>query len=424
MKTAGVIAEFDPFHNGHAFFLRRVRELTSADFIIALMSGDFTQRGKAAVAGKKLRTETALLNGADVVIELPVQYSTASAELFAMGGVAILDALQCVDVLCFGTEESDIGKLKRMAEILGHETVEYKEKLTSLLKKGMNYPAARTQALKETMPALEDEEGMEDILAGPNNILALEYLKAINKLGSVMDTVNIKREAVDHNAPDTCGVYSSGGNIRQMLQRKRSLDAVKDYLPENTLSLLKEHWEKDFPVFDDDMSSLMRYRLLVETEDSLRQYADMNEDLARRVVNKRAEFEDVTQFTGLLKTKNLTYTRISRALLHTMLSVKRDEMEQYAPAGYAGFARVLGFRAGASKLIDIMRAQSKISVITRTADHRKLPEGPFRDMFEADLRAADIYHSIVKDVYGTDMVPDISAPAYTAEYGSLCYHVL
>ena len=149
MRAAGVIAEFDPFHNGHAYFLRRVRELTSADFIIVVMSGDYTQRGNPALLRKSLRTEAALMNGADIVLELPVQYATASAELFALGGVSILDSLKLADFLCFGTESDDMEALSMAADILASETEAFKESLDQKLREGMSYPAARLQALQD-----------------------------------------------------------------------------------------------------------------------------------------------------------------------------------------------------------------------------------------------------------------------------------
>ena len=168
MKVAGVIAEFDPFHNGHAFFLRRVRELTSADFIIAVMSGDYTQRGNPAMAGKRWRTEAALINGADIVIELPVQYATASAEPFAMGGVSILESLGCVDVLCFGTEEQDMEMLREASEILCDETDELKERLGGYLREGMNYPAARAKAVSDLLlsSGAHGSDRITDIMSG------------------------------------------------------------------------------------------------------------------------------------------------------------------------------------------------------------------------------------------------------------------
>ena len=331
MRVAGVIAEFDPFHNGHAYFLRRVRELASADFIIAVMSGDFTQRGNIAVAGKRLRTEAALLNGADIVIELPVQYSTASAELFAMGGVSLLHSLGVVDTLCFGAEEEDVSKLKAVAELLSNESDEFKESLGAQMKEGASYPAARLKALKETLYGRSSEnigtellenlsaDELSDVLCQPNNILAIDYLRALKRLDSTMDTMTVKRTSVDHDSTNTYGIYSSAKNIRNTLKITRSLDAVSPYLPEDTIPLLHEHFEIDFPVFDDDLSSLMKYRLLMEDADSLMQYADMNSDLAKRIINKRSDFINFSQFTELIKTRNLTYTRISRALLHVLL---------------------------------------------------------------------------------------------------------
>ncbi len=427
MKVAGVIAEFDPFHNGHAFFLRRVRELTSADFIIAVMSGDFTQRGNIAVAGKRLRAESALKNGADIVIELPVHFATATAELFATGGVSLLDALGCVDVLCFGTESDDIEPLKSLAAVLGDETEAFKESLTSHLKEGMSYPAARMAAVIDTAGIPEDvtgitEDRIKEIMSKPNNILGIEYMKALHRTGSDMAVVNVRREAVDHDAVNTYGAYSSARNIRQILKDTHSLDAVVGYLPENTLPLLREHFDIDWPVFDDDMSSLMKYRLLMEDETSLMQYADMSTDLARRIIKRRPDFISVTQFTELIKSRNLTYTRISRALLHMFLSVTKEDMKlfdhSHAVPGEEsrhfpdmGYVRILGFRKEASGLIDMIKERSGLPVVFRSAEYEKLLKVPYLRIFEKGLRASEISGSIVKDIYGTDIPSDISSVA-------------
>ena len=423
MKVAGVVAEFDPFHNGHAYFLRRVRELTSADFIIAVMSGDFTQRGNTAIAGKRLRAEAALLNGADVVIELPMQYATASAETFAMGGVTILDSLGVVDTLCFGTEETDIEPLHELAGTLSLETDEFKERMGLYLREGMNYPAARIKALSDIMSGggRSGPAGgrIADIMSRPNNILAVEYLKAGRAIGSAMNAVNVKREAVDHDSSNSYGIYSSAKNIRKILWKTRSLDAVSVYLPEASLSLMREHFGVDFPLYDDDLSLLMRYRLLMEDEDSLMRYADMNSDLAHRMINRRKEFISVSQFTELIKTRNLTYTRISRALLHVLLSVTKEDMERYTATKEKGrpavYARLLGFRREASSLMEELRERSSIPVISRTSDYKTALKEPERKMFADTLRASDIYHSVVKDVYGTDVLADILAPAAAKE---------
>lgn len=421
MKTAGVIAEFDPFHNGHSYFLRRVRELTSADFIIAVMSGDYTQRGNAAVMGKRLRAKAAMLNGADAVIELPVQYSTASAELFAYAGVSLLDKLGCVDHLCFGTETSDLKILCLAADILSSETDEYKEILNSYLKKGMNYPEARMKAAAETMQetgkmdAAFSADELSDVLRGSNNILAIEYLKALKKLGSGIQPLNIKRESVDHDSVNTFGIYSSAKNIRETLKTTNSFESVSGFLPENTLPMIREHFSVDFPVFNDDLSLLYKYSLEMETEPSLIRYADMSTDLARRIIKHRNEFQTVSQFTELIKTRNITYTRISRALLHTLLRITKEDIGKYRDAGTAGYARVIGFRKEASGLIDRMNEKSSVPVLTRLSDHRKYIKAPFDRMLEDTLRSSYIYDSVIKDIYDTDITPDISRMAVSED---------
>lgn len=411
MKVAGVIAEFDPFHNGHAYFLRRVRELTSADFIVVVMSGDYTQRGNISLMGKALRARAAMQNGADAVIELPVQYATSSAELFASGAVSVLEALKIIDHLCFGTETNDLKALISAADILSEETEAFRERLDEKLKQGMSYPAARLEAIRETGAY----EGQADMLCLPNNILAVEYLKALNKLGSGMQPVNVKRETVDHDDANTYGIYSSAKNIRETMRITHSLDSVEMYLPENTLLLLREHYQADFPIFADDLSLLVKYRLSMETEESLMRYADMSRDLSHRIINHRNDITEVTRFTELIKTRNITYTRISRALLHMLLGITREDMKSYADAGMTGYVRLLGFRKEASPLIDMMNQKSAVPVLSRLADYKKMVEPPFDRMLSDTLRASDIYNYVIKDTYDTDIPADISHIAVSAD---------
>ncbi len=411
MKAAGVIAEFDPFHNGHAYFLRRVREATSADFIIVVMSGDYTQRGNPALLGKYLRAEAAMRNGADIVLELPVQYATASAELFALGGVSILDSLKLADFLCFGTESDDMEALSMTADILASETEAFKESLDQKLREGMSYPAARLQALQDT----GGPKGLYELLSRPNNILAVEYIKALKRLDSSMRPVSIKREAVDHDSVNTFGIYSSAKNIRESLRLTGAFDSVEGYLPENTLSLLRESFQSDFPVYDDDMSLLMKYRLCMESAESLMRYADMSAGLAKRMMNKRRDFTVCSQFAELVKTRNLTYTRIARAMLHALIGITKEDMKLYLEAGTVGYARLLGFRKEASGLIDLLNEKSDIPVISKLSGYRKRIRAPFDRMLEDTIRASDIYHFLIKDVYGTDVVSDLSRMAYSKE---------
>ena len=481
MKVAGVIAEFDPFHNGHAFFLRRVREVTSADFIIAVMSGDFTQRGNIAIGGKRLRTEAALLNGADIVIELPVQYATASAETFATGGISILKALNCVDAICFGTEEEDIKALKSVARIFENESGEFKENISDCIKEGMSYPKARLEAAVRNSGAAGkglSGDRIAEILCQPNNILAIEYIKAVSKLwnkrevaenvrdkavdikcdkvdikqdkinvkckevdinqekvninkekvninqkrtdihakqGLTPELVNIKRQSVDHDSVNTYGIYSSAKNIRNTLERTNSPETVAGFMPDNTKRLMEEHFGIDYPTFNRDLSSLLRYRLIMEEADSLMKYADMSAELARRIEKHKNDYIDISQFTELIKTRNLTYTRISRALLHVLLSIKKDSMKEYAEYGYTGYARVLGFKKGASELIRFMNEKANVPVITRCAEYKGKLKHPFKEMYEEDLKASLIRDLIVKEIYDTDLTGDLARITVTKD---------
>ena len=405
MTTVGVIAEFDPFHNGHAYFLRRVRELTSADFIIAVMSGDFTQRGDAAIAGKRMRTRIALENGADIVMALPVQYSTASAEIFALGGVSLLDSLGVTEGICFGTEDDDLGILQEAALLLESEDADISEGIRSGLKSGLSYPAARLDALKaqSSTPAQ-----IADALTKPNNILAVEYLKAMAKLDCSLTPVNIKREGTDHDSTNSYGIYCSAKMIRQTLKVTRSADSILKYVPGDSAASYLEEAGILYPIFLNDFSSLLKYRLLNEDARSLISYSDMNIDLARRIMKNLTGFVNADQFTELIKTKNMTYTRISRALIHTLLGITKEDMKTYTDSGITGFARVLGLKKGAAGILDKIREVSKVPVITRPSEYKSLLKKPFTKMFEDDLKASRIYDTVVREKFDTAVDDDLT----------------
>ncbi len=406
--TVGVIAEFDPFHNGHAYFLRRVRQLTSADFIIAIMSGDFTERGEAAIAGKKLRTKIALMNGADMVIELPVQYSTSSAENFALGGVSLLDRLNVADTLCFGTEDDDLTILQEAAEILSYEDFELSEDIKDGLKSGLNYPAARLNAIRQK--ACDNSASIAEALIKPNNILGVEYLKALIRTGSSLKPVNIKREGVDHDSTNSYGIYGSAKMIRKTLKLTGSFISASKYVPQDSVDTYLESFDIDYPVFLNDFSALLKYRLLMEDETSLISYSDVNYDLSRRIMNNLNKYISYDQFIELIKTRNITYTRVSRALLHTLLSITKSDMRSYMENGIIGYARVLGMKKEASPLLDEIRKNASVPVITRVAEYKKLLGHPFDKMFEDDLKASEIYNTIIKDKFNTSLESDISSP--------------
>ena len=289
MKTAGIIAEYNPFHRGHQYQIDALRARTRADFIVVAMSGDFVQRGEPAVFDKYTRTRMALSCGADLVLELPVAFATSSAEDFAACGVALLDKLGAVDILCFGSE---LGEL---------EPEEFKSRLRELLKRGLSYPAAR-------YAALSDHGVLKNPLSSPNNILAVEYLKALKRRKSAIAPVTIRREGQGYHeleAPERC--LPSASAIRKLILEGKP-ERWRSLLPEAALAALLSEGAEAAPIRTDDMSLLLQYRLLESVRDGrdLSRYADLSPELAARL---EKSIPDVSGYSGcvtMLKTRGYT----------------------------------------------------------------------------------------------------------------------
>lgn len=442
MKTIGIIAEYNPFHNGHRYQIEQIKKQTLAENIVIVMSGDFVQRGTPAFTDKYLRTQMALSCGADFVFELPVSFSCASAEYFAGGAISLLTSLGFVDGLCFGAECEDLSILKKAADILGTPSKDFESAIHSLVSQGISYPKAREQALRQSCPELfygsssheisfqdsankisfqnfarrtsfqnsaskasvqnfsdsgipeEIPDGMMEKTTGffssPNNILAIEYLKALSLNSSHLEPVLIKRAGAGYHETelkkDTS--YASASAIRSLFYSKKyadALDSVSDYIPEPVRKILEENPYR-CPVHADDFSALLYYRLLKLTGNDL-DVLDMNEDIYHRMKNLRNQFESVSTFTEELKTKQYTYSRISRILFHLLLDIK-SPLPVRVP-----YARLLGFRREKSSLLRRIR---RIPLITKPADGFKQLSAD-RDacaLYEKDVFAASLYRQI------------------------------
>lgn len=383
MKIVGLIAEYNPFHNGHKYHIEKAKEVTEADHVIVVMSGDFVQRGTPSIMPKRLRCEAALKAGASLVIELPTCYSTASAESFAFGAVSILDKLGCVDAICFGSECGEIKNLELLAKILIEEPAEYKEALQYYLRQGESYPAARQKAMYEYF----DSDVATPILAEPNNILGIEYLKALHKISSEMKPYTISREFSKYHDKVLNEVFSSASAIRKEIN-ENGLENIEGHIPEEGLDLFTENFENRFPVVANDFSLLLKYRLLKENKESLSEYLDVSEELANRIINNRNQFVDYDQFCELLKTKEVTYSRISRALLHILLEIKKDDLAKIENA------RVLGFRKDSTAVLSAIKETSMIPLVGKVV-------GIEDPMILKDVFAANLYESVVTDKFKT-----------------------
>ena len=386
MKIVGLITEYNPFHAGHLYHMQQARELTGADYCVVLMSGSFVQRGEPAIFDKYRRTKAALLAGADLVLEMPVAFSTASAHEFAAYGVALLSAIG-VNAVVFGSECGQIEFLKQAASALNHESAEFQERLRKGLKAGLTYPQARAKAL-------EMEDTWASVLSSPNNILGIEYLRAAEDLHSPMEFYTISRKGsgyhedtlADANFPSASAIR---GIIRNSLSKDKDLlDILASHLP----AVTHPAYTGAVPVFVDDFSELLNAAVLqLQATFSI---ADLSPELAARLAKPPyfpLSFEERIQ---ALKTRQLTYTRVSRALLHLVLGMREEDISRWKEEGYALYARILGFRRQSSPLLSCLHKKSSIPLITKMADAAQNLSPSALALLEQEVYASHLYQTV------------------------------
>jgi predicted nucleotidyltransferase len=416
MKTIGIIAEYNPFHSGHAYQIREIRERFGADYVVVVMSGDFVQRGEPAVFDKYLRTEIALNCGADLILELPVCFAVSSAEDFAMTGVTLLDRLGIVDGICFGSELGDIEPLKAAAQILSEEPEAYKETLKSALRAGESFPKARSQALSSVMyTQYADAAPIDpDILSSPNNILGIEYLKALQRRNSRIEPLTICRQGQGYNdtkLPDQLAsiYHPSASALRAGIQdgsidyfqylRTLYQDIAKGSADGADISspiLPNPDQYSRIPVFADDLSVILNWKLqeLIAADQDLTAFSGISPELAGRLRNNALQFETFTGRIGQLKTKQYTYTRISRALLHLLLGITDEDIAQTKAQDYCSYVRILGFRRSSGALLSAIKQNCTLPIITKTADAEQLLDDNSRKHFRRDLLASHLRQTL------------------------------
>ncbi len=345
MGITGIIAEYNPFHLGHAYQLRKIRE-TSAKTVV-VMSGDAVQRGEFSVTDKWNRTELALRNGADLVIELPPVYSLSSANLFAEGAVRILSSLSFVDDICFGAEDST-STLSRLADILDGSDTALEEKIRHYLSLGMSYPKAQHDAVLSLYGDVFSEA-----MSRPNNILGIEYIKAVRKYGNRLGIRAIPRTSVHDGGPDNG--YASGLAIRKMM--RKGDPSWKDYVPSDDLSLYEGQ------VFTEDCFMLLISRLREpDALDKLSRTPDTSEGIENRIVAAAREAEDYESLLSGIKSKRYPLSRIRRILMNFLLGITRDDvslMEKSKP-----LVRVLGIRKDSMELLSLLSSDNDIELVT------------------------------------------------------------
>ena len=358
MKITAIIAEYNTFHNGHAYHIEETKRLTGADRIIVIMSGSFVQRGTPAICDKHIRAKAALENGADLVLELPLSYAVGNAEVFASGAVEILDRLGIVDILSFGAETDNLQELIDIAAFLNNETDEFKDTIKQEMASGKNYAQARANAMPKINVAL---------FSSPNAILGIEYIRALQKRNSSIQPFIVCRQGAGYNdtalqSRRTGKNFTSATAIRKVLLSDRAEEyraKLSGLVPEGMLADLYTELSHHGLICENDFSLLLHEKILTSSDADLVSHPSINEDLANRICRHQYRFKSFSAFADLLKCKNYTHSRIRRALLEILLDLKQPTA--------VNKVRVLGCRKESLGLLSEIFSRGSVSLVTSLA---------------------------------------------------------
>lgn len=424
MKIAGIIAEYNPFHTGHAYHIQKTRKITDADFVITVISGDFVQRGGPAFLSKHQRTRMALLGGADLVFELPATHSCESAEFFARSGVELLHGLGCVDVLSFGSECGDIRPFQVLGTYLADEPDVFRTLLQEKLKSGLSFPAARRNALSELLSGEKSIPDLTAFLSSPNNILGIEYCKALHRLNSPIQPVTLLREGNGYHEKSLGREFPSASAVRNFclsltaaenppkqdpVASKLShaadtpaIDQLSGCFPPEVFSYLQSEHLLRYTVTEQDFSLLLRWLVMSSDAENLSSYLDLSPDLANRMIHAAEKYENFSQFISLIKTKELTYSRICRALFHALLDIRSVPSLPYA--------RLLGFRKSAAPVLTRIKEMGTLPLITKLADAPSILDEKGISLLNHNTRISNLYETILCEKTHKTFVHEYSKP--------------
>lgn len=381
MNITGIITEYNPFHLGHELHLKKSKELTNCDGVICVMSGNFVQRGLPALTDKWTRTKMALEAGVDLVVELPTVYATSSAEFFSFGAVSLLDSLNVVDNLCFGSESGNIDLIKKLSEIIVNEPTDFKEYLKNFLKEGLPFPKARSLALIKYLNENEHNiplENIESILNSSNNILAIEYCKSLYKLNSNIRPFTIKRLGADYNKDELSkNEIASASAIRKSIYSS-NIDEILEFMPEYTYKLLKNASFSNL----NKMFELIRYSIL-SNPSIFKNIPEASEGIDNKIIQNIGRANSLDELINLCKSKRYSYTRLNRILCHVLLSIDEDvlALRKTSP----NYLRILGFNKKGREIIKEIKKNSDIILVNKLSKTKPDP------MLNLDIKATNIY---------------------------------
>ena len=387
MGVLGIIAEYNPFHNGHLYHLENSKKYTNSDVSIAIISGNFCERGNTSVVDKWVKTKMALANGIDLVIELPIIYSISSAENFADGAIKILNSLGVVDYISFGAETTNIAIMNDIASVLSNSPSRFVSYLKQELKKGVSFPKAREEAI---LQYFNYDSKYENILSQPNNILGLEYLKSLQKHNSKIKPLLIKREGTDYNSLAVSSNFASSTAIRKLLIENHP--NLENGVPPSTLKILKREIKDGHTVFDlSKFSQTIIYLLRKMDLSEIANIPDVTEGLENSLKTASFSCNNIYDLLDQVKSKRYTYTRLQRILLYLLLGITKKDIEISTKIN--PYVRILGFnQKGKNVLSQICGNNPKLNVITSV---RKFMDSTkdknLKMMLEKDILATNIY---------------------------------
>ncbi|MDR1067968.1 MAG: nucleotidyltransferase family protein [Clostridiales Family XIII bacterium] len=382
-RVLGIIAEYDPFHNGHLYHLETAKRITGAELAVCVMSGEFTQRGNPAWYSKYLRAEAATCNGADLVIALPFVYACNNAEYFARGAVDILDGLGCVDAVAFGSESGDITPLLRAADVLAENSEELNARIKDGMARGWSYPKARSSAVAAAIGS-----GAAQILANPNDILGVEYLRRLKERGSALEPVAVRRFACGDNEVSASDFVAGGAVLRSMLAEGAD---ISPYIPRETAEVIARYANDGVrPVCSDALLPFLLYAVSVRYRGELAEIFSATEGLENRLADAAREASSLADLVRRVKTKRYTETRIRRLIAHTIMGLTKNAMAEAEAGGL--YARVLAFSDGGAALLRHIKKSgcARLPLITNPTKQRDELAG-CEAVTRFDRRAADVY---------------------------------
>ncbi|MDR0879911.1 MAG: nucleotidyltransferase [Clostridioides sp.] len=430
MNLLGLIVEYNPFHNGHTYHLNESKRKTGATHSVALMSGNFVQRGEPAILDKQSRAEMAIRGGVDLVLELPTLYACQSAEFFASGAIRILNSLNCVDTVCFGSEIGSIDTLYSIAKIFTEEPTEYKNNLKSHLDKGLLFPVARNLALTEYISSnnivLTDKneditpKSLAAILNDSNNILGIEYVKEIIKLQSDIKPFTIKRLKNDYNSKVLSGNISSATAIRtglirnldsyssatatgnnpaeSMVDYEKSKAIVQDIsmaIPQSSYNILKDNLDANMQIMSDELFFDILKTIVMRDKNILSDFFEVNEGIENKIFSEIFSAQSQQELCSAIKSKRYAMTKIKRILNNILLGITKDDMQIAKNTKSVPYVRVLGFNDKGREIIKKIKENSEVIIVNKFSNvdyHLGNPE--FKTFIETDIKATNIYNSV------------------------------